>query len=172
MWGPFNIPLSIWWWFFFIDKTWHHFEEKYFLLCHLLACRTSSMERQCQAPADWNRASYLGLAGCVSVLSLRLNQLVSETGPVISHRGRISHCTWKFKALLEKVVCRREWRRQWDSKGKLNEQGLFTPGTSVCNAFSHMALPLPLSSVYGIRIFPSNSTSPRWLLFVNCLCNE
>lgn len=58
------------------------------------------MERPCQAPADWNRARYLALAGCVPALSLRLNQLVSETGPVVAHGGRISHCAWKCKALL------------------------------------------------------------------------
>ncbi|KAK7822160.1 hypothetical protein U0070_000724, partial [Myodes glareolus] len=78
---------------------------------NLRTFRTSSMERQCQAPADWNRASYLALAGCVPALSLRLNQLVPETGPVISHGGRISHCAWKLKALLGKDNSHESLRR-------------------------------------------------------------
>lgn len=141
--GPFQqSPLLM---MIFIDKTQHLLDGKYFLLCHLLACRTSSMERQCQAPADWNRAGYLALAGCVPALSLRLNQLVPETGPVIAHGGRISHCAWKLKALLGKVVCRREWRRQRDTKEK--EQGLLTPGTNVRSDFSQVALCPYLASV-------------------------
>lgn len=140
MWAPLDMMI-------FIDKTQPHLDGKYFLPCYLLAGRTSSMERQCQAPADWNRASYRpGWACACSFLQipitwyLRLDlQYLTEVGLV---PGNLALCWRRWFVGENGGECETLTKSQ-----SLKEAELHTFGPSVLGDFSQVALPPDPNSV-------------------------